>query len=235
MTGSERGLDADEVGPVGRYRYSANPRPEVQQQLPSSFRRLLDVGCAFGDFGVAAKRLQPEAEVWGIDSAAAVAEVATSRLDRFVPGLFPSDLPPSTFDCITFNDALEHFEDPWMALEQVRAHLEEDGRLIVTLPNVRHYSVVRQLVVNGRWDYADSGILDRTHLRFFTRTSAESMFRECGYEVERVVPVNLTAVGRASRVLSALGSRCVEFRAVQFVFVMRDAKTARRGPSRGDR
>lgn len=61
-----------------RYQYLANERPEVQRHLPRDFRRLLDVGCAFGDFGAAAKRQQPDAEVWGIDSASAVAEAATS-------------------------------------------------------------------------------------------------------------------------------------------------------------
>lgn len=145
----------------------------------------------------------------------------SNQLDRFILGRFPNDLPPSTFDCITFNDALEHFEDPWQTLQRVRTLLEDDGVLIVTLPNVRHYSVVRRLVVNGRWDYTDSGIMDRTHLRFFTRRSAVSLFCECGYEVDQVVPVNMTTEGRASRLLATFGSRAIEFRAVQFVFVAR--------------
>jgi len=85
-------------------------------------------------------------------------------------------------DCVIFSDVLEHTSDPWAVLRRWRSVLAPGGTLVVSLPNVAHKSVLRPLL-RGRFDYADEGVLDRTHLRFFTRVTAIEMIEACGFEV----------------------------------------------------
>lgn len=87
------------------------------------------------------------------------------------------------FDVIVFADVLEHLRDPWQVLKVVREWLTPSGCVLVSLPNVAHWSVRFRLLL-GRFDYTDGFLMDRTHLRFFTRASARQMFEQCGYTVE---------------------------------------------------
>jgi SAM-dependent methyltransferase len=204
---------------TSRYRYGDDPRRDVQPFVPGTARSLLDVGCGRGLFGAELLASRPELEVWGIDAAPAVGDDAGSRLSTFVLGLYPDDLPDRKFDCITFNDSLEHMIDPWEVLRSTAARLNHGGTLLVSLPNIRNYGIIRRLLVNGEWEYKDGGILDRTHLRFFTRRSAIRMFSDCGYTTEQAVALNVSTRGPASVVLRLLGSLTDEFRARQYLFV----------------
>jgi 2-polyprenyl-3-methyl-5-hydroxy-6-metoxy-1,4-benzoquinol methylase len=106
-------------------------------------------------------------------------------------GFFPDDLPAGeSFDCIVFNDVLEHVVDPWSMLDRAKERLAPGGRIVASIPNVRHYIVVRNLALRGRWDYADWGVLDRTHLRFFTRASIEELFETADMAIETFEPIN---------------------------------------------
>ena len=87
------------------------------------------------------------------------------------------------FDVIVFADVLEHLRDPGQVLKVVREWLTPSGCVLVSLPNVAHWSVRFRLLL-GRFDYTDGFLMDRTHLRFFTRASARKMFEQCGYTVE---------------------------------------------------
>ena len=201
------------------YPYRDAARRDVQALVPLAARSLLDVGCGTGMFGRDLLAARPGIEVWGIDPEPSVNETATTNLSHFVNGFFPADLPNRRFDCLTFNDALEHFVDPWDILRRSHDLLTEGATVIASIPNVRNYGVVRKLVMNGEWEYRDTGILDRTHLRFFTRKSAEAMFRSCGYRLSSVTPLNVAKDGRTVRALALLGKRTVEFRALQFAYV----------------
>lgn len=79
-------------------------------------------------------------------------------------------------------DVLEHLADPWETLRQVRRVLAPGGTVVASIPNVRHWQVVRDLL-EGRWEYAEAGILDRTHRWFFTRRSLARLFEETGFTV----------------------------------------------------
>jgi trans-aconitate methyltransferase len=182
---------------------------------------LLDVGCGFGGFGAALKAERPDLRVWGIDSAAEVVTRATEGLDHFVLGSFPDDVPDQTFDCITFNNSLEHLADPWHGLRVAKERLNSGGTIVVALPNVRQYSIIRMLAFEGKWEYREQGIMDRTHLRFFTRRSALVLFDECGFHVEHTEPLYFDGTSRASRGLALLGRRAMEFRAREYAFVAR--------------
>jgi len=90
--------------------------------------------------------------------------------------------PPETFDVVLLIDVLEHLENPASALRRVFPLLRPSSRIVIALPNVAHWSVRSQLL-RGRFEYEDSGILDRTHLRFFTRDSAQRMLEGAGLEI----------------------------------------------------
>ena len=133
----------------------------------------------------------------GIEADAEAAAVATTRLDRVVAGRFPDDIGPEDgpFDCVVFNDVLEHLVDPWEALRRTKALLTGSGTVVAVIPNIRHVRAVLPLLVRGRWDYADTGLLDRTHLRFFTKASMIELFETTGYTVEAITAQDLSDVG----------------------------------------
>ena len=210
------------LGRMGEsYPYGDIDRAEVLPYVPATARWVLDVGCSFGGFGAAVKRERPDAVVWGIEPNPAAAGAAEGRLDRVIRGPFPpndGDLLAGRFDCVTFNDVLEHMADPWAALRHTQRLLAPGGAVVASLPNVRHITVLSGLL-RGHWTYEESGILDRTHLRFFTRRSACAMFDSAGYDVQRVGFITYDTGGRRYRVLKAFGESAREFRAMQFVVV----------------
>ena len=194
-------------------------RLEVAAVVPP-VGRLLDVGCHEGRFGevIAARG----AEVWGIEPDEDRATVAASRLHRVVVGSYPQDFPPEErFDCIVFNDVLEHMPDPQSALTAAKRQLAPNGCIVASIPNVRHVSVVTSLALRGRWDYQDWGILDRTHLRFFTKATMKELFQRSGLQVERQEPSTWGRARGKRRILALLGKRSEEFLAVQYLIVAR--------------
>jgi len=93
----------------------------------------------------------------------------------------------STFDVVLLADVLEHLRDPQRTLLRMRHFLHPGGYAVVSLPNIANFKIRLALLI-GRFDYKDEGILDRTHLRFFTKRSAEAMIRAAGYEVREFHP-----------------------------------------------
>ena len=92
---------------------------------------------------------------------------------------------PGTFDAVVCGGVLEHLRDPAALFGRIRGWLTPGGRLVASIPNVRHHSVVRGLL-EGNWTYEAAGLLDQTHLRFFTRRSIGRLFADCGYALEGV-------------------------------------------------
>lgn len=149
--------------------------------------RVLDVGCATGKTGARLKQLY-SSHVEGIELDPSMAEHARSRLDSvYVADLNQVDLeavlPAADYDLILFGDVLEHLVDPWAALATARARLATGGTIVVSLPNIRHYTTLLNLAVLGRWPYRDRGIHDRTHLRFFTRSALAELYGSAGLGV----------------------------------------------------
>lgn len=165
--------------------YYSNQRQDMLPYLPKDARIILDIGCGEGDFGELIKR-QSNAEVWGIELSSQAAEKARVRLDRVYEGnieLDQFDLPEEYFDCIVFNDVLEHLWYPWDVLKQMRKLLKNHGYVLASIPNIRYLGQVKKLMLQGDWDYEPWGILDRTHLRFFTLKSVKKLFEQTGYTV----------------------------------------------------
>lgn len=185
-----RVLDAASAGGyVGESRfrsggYFRNLRPELAQYVPMATQRLLDVGCGGGDFARSLKRRGVK-EVYGVETELRACEIARQLLDGAICGSIETielPWPDGFFDCIVFGDVLEHLYDPTAVLRKVSRVLAEDGIILMSIPNVRFCDVLRMLG-NGRWQYMDAGILDRTHVRFFTAHEMRRMVRHAGLEV----------------------------------------------------
>jgi 2-polyprenyl-3-methyl-5-hydroxy-6-metoxy-1,4-benzoquinol methylase len=194
-----------------RENYYSYPRPEMLGYIPRHAKRVLDVGCSAGAFGAALKKVQ-RCEVVGIEPHPSAAEVAATLLDRVHQGSFESarlDLL-GKFDCVVFNDVLEHLIDPWNVLRRTLPLLAEGGTVVASIPNIRHVSTFVDLVLDGKWRYEESGVLDRTHLRFFTKSGMRALFEECGYHVERLEPIGWTQFPMWLSVINRLSNRRFE-------------------------
>jgi 2-polyprenyl-3-methyl-5-hydroxy-6-metoxy-1,4-benzoquinol methylase len=140
--------------------------------------RVLDVGCGFATTSAHIQRLGND--VTGIEESAVACDVAAQRLGRVVQAdLQQADPGGGQFDAIIFADVLEHVAWPVGVLRRYLQWLAPNGSVIVSLPNVGLWSV-RLAHLAGRWDYEETGVLDRTHLRFFTRKSARWLLGQAG-------------------------------------------------------
>jgi 2-polyprenyl-3-methyl-5-hydroxy-6-metoxy-1,4-benzoquinol methylase len=202
-----------------QHAYGDSERVELDQFIPATAQSVLDVGCWQGGFGAASKRKRPGCVVWAIESNRECAAVAATRLDRVINGRFPEEMPVDEhFDLVVFLDVLEHLVDPWSALRHASSLLRPGDVVVASIPNVLHVSVTFPLLARGLWEYQDEGLLDQTHLRFFTRRSMETLFRSSGYEVERIEAINLSD-GKTGAILRLGGRWAEEFRAAQYVVV----------------
>ena len=170
--------------------YYHNVRPEVIGLIPTEAVRVLEIGCAAGAMGRSLKEQRPEVEVVGVELNPRAAELARGRLDAVICGDIEQleflPYPHEYFDCITFGDVLEHLRNPEALLKRLLPYLHPDGVLICSIPNIRHQSVMLNLMVNGRWEYQDEGLLDRTHIHFFTLAEIRVMMDRLGLNMEQV-------------------------------------------------
>jgi len=167
-------------------------RPDLQAHVPRDARRILDLGCASGALGGALKRRQ-SATVVGIERSAELAIEAMNVLDRVVVGdidvvLGSSDLAEAPFDCLIAGDVLEHLVDPWRALAQASKLLAPAATAVVSLPNVAYFRGLIRLARTGRWPLDDTGVFDRTHLRWFTIDDGLDLLRQAGLRPTGVEP-----------------------------------------------
>ncbi len=162
--------------------------------LPPNPRQIIDVGCGEGYFGEAVKARFPECETWGVEPVAQAAKRAAGRNDHVINTTLTdaTGLPDRFFDAVTMNDVLEHLAWPEPTLAVGRRILKPDGNLILSLPNIAHYQIIRDLALRNEWEYGDNGILDRTHFRFYTAKSATRMLEQNGFKVEKVAGLNPT-------------------------------------------
>ncbi len=171
--------------------YYEFPRPEMLRRFPAGARRVLDVGCGAGTFGAILKK-DHGCEVWGVEPDLKSFQKIGSKLDRAFQGFFDAQtgLPENYFDAIFFNDVLEHMVDPAAALRLAGKLLAPGGKVIASIPNIRHFPTLWRLVFRGEWQYAERGILDRTHLRFFTRSNIEEFFTANGFQIRQLEGIN---------------------------------------------
>jgi predicted TPR repeat methyltransferase len=208
--------------------YYARARPDMLLLVPENARRVLDIGCGAGLVGAALKQRQV-CHVTGIELFADAAMHANRVLDLAICGdamQVLRALPDQAYDCVLLLDVIEHVGDSAELLRRAAAKLTREGTLLLSVPNVGHWSVIQGLL-QGRWDYADQGVLDRTHLRFFTLRSLYELLQETGLQVVRVTSTRIDgepseAVVEAVRRSTPAGyDMDANLKAYQFIFFCR--------------
>ena len=158
--------------------------------IPSGAKKFLDVGCADGAFGEYLLSSGLAEEVVGLEINPVTAEIAAKRLSKVHCGNAEElelPYPEEYFDCLIYGDALEHMREPEKLLIKHLKHLKCGAHVICSIPNIRNLFIINHLI-NGNWTYTDWGILDRTHLRFYTRKEILKMMSEVALIVEQVNP-----------------------------------------------
>jgi 2-polyprenyl-3-methyl-5-hydroxy-6-metoxy-1,4-benzoquinol methylase len=166
--------------------YFQNRRQEMVKYIPEKAKYILEVGCGAGGFS--SLLVRSDREIWGVEMNADAARQATKVCKVVLTGDFDSvfdELPKKYFDCVVFNDVLEHIYAPWDTISKVKSLLNTDGVVVTSIPNFRYISnLITEIIVSGEFRYkAEGGILDDTHIRFFTAKSVCRMFREQGYQI----------------------------------------------------
>lgn len=162
--------------------------------IPHPPALVLDVGCFCGAVGERLKAKYPGVRVVGVEPVKQAAGEARLVLDCVLEGrledvsLADAHVVGQSVDVIVLADVLEHMIDPWRALQQLRELLKPGGIVLASIPNIRNWNVVDQLV-RGDFEYAESGILDITHLRFFTLRGIRRLFEETGYRIDHVTHI----------------------------------------------
>ncbi len=161
--------------------------PDLLRLIPKNSSRVVEVGCSGGALARAFRATNPHCEYIGIEHDPGYAESAKGACSKVITGsieqlddcifqeLFPSD-------CWIFGDVMEHLYDPWAVLKRIRSRLSGEACIVACIPNAQHCSVQTRLI-NGSFRYEEAGLLDKTHIRWFTRTTIVELFESCGYMI----------------------------------------------------
>jgi len=167
-----------------------NANMTVLEIIPSDSRKIIEIGCGSGALAREFKIGNPHCHYVGLDIVQEYANMAS----RFCDEVVVADIEKQGDDffqkyndceCWIFADALEHLIDPWLVLKSVRQVIPDNGTVVACIPNAQNWSLVGNLAI-GNFRYQDSGLLDKTHLRWFTRQTMFELFEGTGFAVESV-------------------------------------------------
>lgn len=174
--------------------YYESNREDMLKYIPQGTKTSLEFGCGFGGFSALVKE-RFDAEAWAVEIDEKSAKAASEKLDKVIN----SDareaidkLPDNYFDCVILFDILEHLVDPYLLLISVKKKLTENGVVVTSIPNIRFYRNLIRFVIYGEWEYQNDGLMDKTHLRFFTRKSILKMFSNLGFEILTIEGIHPT-------------------------------------------
>jgi trans-aconitate methyltransferase len=171
----------------GQDGYFEHLRAELLDLFTVAPRRFVEIGCGTGLTGAELKRRYPGTIVDGFEYSEAAGKIAAERLDHVHIGDAERiDLralyAPESIDALLLADVLEHLYDPWNFLVRIRPLLALDAQIVVSIPNVRNLALLEE-IASGNFSYVPAGLLDVTHIRFFTNAEVHKMFADTGYEV----------------------------------------------------
>lgn len=202
--------------------YFSAARMEILGLVPTFSERVLEVGCGSGETLEMLKRNNLCKETVGIELFPAAADEARTKVDTvFCLDVEKSELPENLgkFDLILLLDVLEHLVDPWVVLRRLKDEcLADGGKVIISLPNARHFSLVIPLLL-GKFTYAERGILDKTHLRFFTKNSAIDLLESASLKVEEIKATSLDVRLKSGKLNAATFGLFSGFIASQYIFL----------------
>jgi 2-polyprenyl-3-methyl-5-hydroxy-6-metoxy-1,4-benzoquinol methylase len=200
--------------------YYANERPDVVAMLPRPLGRVLDVGCGAGGLGPGL-RGAGASEIVGIEVVPEEAARARQQLDHVHAASVEDALAElaGAFDTVLCLDVLEHLVDPGEVLRQLRGHAARGATLQVSVPNARHFSLVRDLVVRGTFGYTDWGHRDRTHLRWFTKRDIVDLVERSGWTA---TSTSVPPLGRSAALHRVTGGWSSEFLVAQVYLTARN-------------
>ncbi len=187
--------------------YYSNSRPEMLELIPADAFHILELGCGQGNFGAQLKQDNPQRVVIGIEYDSAASSNAKNKLNKVYQldlNNLASSINEDNFDCLICNDILEHLIDPWSVLQNFQNKVRSGGTVILSIPNIRNHKVLRKLIFHGLWEYVDEGILDRTHLRFFTRKSIIQLAQHAGLSEIQVRGINASRFPRWLKIINFL-------------------------------
>lgn len=198
-------------------------RSEMLHFLPPGLNSLLDVGCSEGGFGALVKQTF-KCTVWGVEPAEAPALEARKKLDKVFNAFFDDSLSiDRQFDAITFNDVLEHIQDPWSTLKKCRPLLSDNGCIVASIPNILYFHDFAGMLLAKDWKYEEAGIFDKTHLRFFTKKSIIRLFEDSGYQVTSIEGIRPTDSKKFTLFNLATFGYWKEARFLQFAVIAKPA------------
>jgi SAM-dependent methyltransferase len=182
---------ADSIDREKGNEYFRQIRYDLIQLVSQGENKILEIGCAEGLTGQVLKEKGKAKEVVGIEINQAAAGKAKHRIDQIILGdVEDLDLAFSQgyFDYLIMGDVIEHLVDPWSTLKNLRRFLSRTGYLLASIPNVGNWVILRDLILYDKWEYREEGLLDKGHLRFFTKPAILAMLRECGFHVVSILP-----------------------------------------------
>lgn len=157
----------------------------IFHQVPEG-SRVLDVGCSSGNLGEELKHAKG-CTVIGIDLDADDVKLAAKKLDAaYVKNIETDDFSSlGKFDCVIFGDVIEHLVDPVASLQKIKKILKPDGRVLFSIPNMAHIAT-RLMLLSGRFERGETGLLDKTHLHFYTLDEVKRVFNDAGYDIKKL-------------------------------------------------
>lgn len=171
--------------------YYIAERPEFVSFIRQSgpFALSIDIGCASGKLGSELMRSGIVSECDGIEPFPPAVMLAKDSLRRVWQGSLETvsnEVPWQEYDLVVMADVLEHLADPYSALRLLHERTAPGCCLALSIPNIRHYKIVLPLLFKGEFKYCDHGIMDRTHLHFYTISSISETLRDCGWKSQRI-------------------------------------------------
>ncbi|MBU3588900.1 bifunctional 2-polyprenyl-6-hydroxyphenol methylase/3-demethylubiquinol 3-O-methyltransferase UbiG [Polynucleobacter sp. 80A-SIGWE] len=166
--------------------------PDLLRMIPENAKKLIEVGCSSGALAREFKKISPNADYFGIEIDPDYADLAR----RFCSSVSVLNIESadadfwesnSDRDCWIFGDTLEHLQNPWLLLKRIYEVIPSGGTVVACIPNAQHWSIQAKLSI-GDFRYEDRGLMDKTHLRWFTRQTIIEMFDQAGFVIEEGAP-----------------------------------------------